>query len=56
MIYILIILTFVTRGTAATSVEFNSKEACMAAAESMYKQDRNEGSVRLTCVPKGEKK
>lgn len=44
-------------GAASVAVEFNSKEACMAAAAQMQRQKQLENNVRpggiLFCTPKG---
>lgn len=59
MIYILIavVIGFNGGGAASFAVEFNSKEACMAAATQMQRQSNVDNNIRprgvMFCTPKG---
>jgi hypothetical protein len=55
MIWILLIMFSNTRGMASITAEFNTKEACVAAATGM--KERHPYYIdEAFCVPKGEKK
>jgi len=54
MIYILIIAMHVNSGSQMHSVEFNTKQACLVAAEEIKRQRGGYVDV-IACVQKGQK-
>lgn len=57
MIYVLIFIAQLTTGATSTSVEFNSKNGCVAAANELQAQSKEKfgpnASWIVSCVPKG---
>ena len=58
MIYILIAVVLYGNAPTTTHIEFNTREACLAAAQELRKQVQDYAFTKPTvfCAPKGEKK